>query len=91
LTKEEIIAGGEKLRKKVLRYRPRVLAVLGVGAYRTAFSQPKAAVGRQAELIGHTIVWVLPNPSGLNANYQPPQLAQLFRDLKEFVNTDKTD
>jgi double-stranded uracil-DNA glycosylase len=86
LTKDEILAGGEKLRKKVLRYRPRVLAVLGVGAYRTAFNQPKAAVGRQSELIGHTIVWVLPNPSGLNANYQPPQLAQLFRELKEFVD-----
>ena len=85
LTKEEIVAGGEELRKKVLRYRPRVLAVLGVGAYRTAFNQPKAAIGRQKDLIGKTIVWVLPNPSGLNANYQPARLAQLFRELKEFV------
>jgi len=85
LTKEEIVAGGEQLRKKVLRFRPRVLAVLGVGAYRTAFNQPKATVGRQNEMIGNTIVWVLPNPSGLNANYQPAQLAQLFRELKEFV------
>ena len=85
LTKEEIIAGGEKLRRKVLRYRPRVLAVLGVGAYRTAFNQPKAVVGRQNEMIGNTIVWVLPNPSGLNANYQPAQLAKLFRELNEFV------
>jgi TDG/mug DNA glycosylase family protein len=86
LTKKEIVAGGEELRKKVLRYRPRVLAVLGVGAYRTAFNQPRAAVGRQNEMIGNTIVWVLPNPSGLNANYQPAQLAQLFRELKEFVD-----
>ncbi|HZN08371.1 MAG TPA: G/U mismatch-specific DNA glycosylase [Pyrinomonadaceae bacterium] len=85
LTKEEIVAGGEQLRKKVLRFRPRVLAVLGVGAYRTAFNQPKATVGRQNEMIGSTIVWVLPNPSGLNANYQPAQLGQLFRELKEFV------
>ena len=85
LTKEEIVAGGEQLRKKVLRFRPRVLAVLGVGAYRTAFNQPKATVGRQNEMIGNTIVWVLPNPSGLNANYQPAQLGQLFRELKEFV------
>ena len=85
LTKEEIVAGGEQLRKKVLRFRPRVLAVLGVGAYRTAFNQPKATVGRQSEMIGNTIVWVLPNPSGLNANYQSAQLAQLFRELKEFV------
>ena len=85
LTKEEIVAGGEQLRKKVLRFRPLVLAVLGVGAYRTAFNQPKATVGRQNEMIGNTIVWVLPNPSGLNANYQPAQLGQLFRELKEFV------
>jgi TDG/mug DNA glycosylase family protein len=83
LTKEEIIAGGEQLRAKVLRYRPRVLAVLGVGAYRTAFNQPKATVGRQPETIGATILWVLPNPSGLNANYQAPELARLFRELKE--------
>lgn len=85
LTKEEIVAGGEKLRRKVLRYRPRVLAVLGVGAYRTAFDQPKAAVGRQEDRIADTVLWVLPNPSGLNANYQPAALAKLFRELRESV------
>lgn len=84
LSREEIIAGGEELRAKVLRYRPRVLAVLGVGAYRTAFNQPKATIGRQEETIGDTMLWVLPNPSGLNANYQPAALARLFRELKEF-------
>lgn len=86
LSREEIIAGGEQLRAKVLRYRPRVLAVLGVGAYRTAFNKPKATIGRQKEMIGDTILWVLPNPSGLNANYQPPDLARLFRELKEFTD-----
>jgi TDG/mug DNA glycosylase family protein len=85
LTREEMIAGGARLKRKVLRYRPKVLAVLGVGAYRAAFNQPKASVGRQAEQIGDTVVWVLPNPSGLNANYQPAQLAQLFRELRESV------
>lgn len=85
LTKEEIVAGGERLRAKVLRYRPKVLAILGVGAYRTAFNQPKATVGRQPDLIGNTVLWVLPNPSGLNANYQPAALARLFRELREFV------
>jgi len=85
LTKEEIVAGGERLRAKVFRYRPRVLAVLGVGAYRTAFNQPKAKVGRQEDVIGNTVLWVLPNPSGLNANYQPAQLAKLFRELREAV------
>jgi TDG/mug DNA glycosylase family protein len=83
LTKEEIIAGGKRLRAKVVRYRPRILAVLGLGAYRTAFNQPKAAVGPQEELIGRTRLWVLPNPSGLNANYQAADLARLFRELKE--------
>jgi TDG/mug DNA glycosylase family protein len=83
LTKEEIVAGGERLRAKVLRYRPRVLAVLGVGAYRTAFNQPKASVGRQEDRIGDTVLWVLPNPSGLNANYQPAHLAHLFRELRD--------
>ena len=83
LTKEEIVAGGARLRAKVLRYRPRVLAVLGVGAYRTAFNQPKAIVGRQEDRIGDTILWVLPNPSGLNANYQAADLARLFRELRD--------
>jgi TDG/mug DNA glycosylase family protein len=82
LTKEEIIEGGERLRVKVLRYRPRVLAVLGLGAYRTAFNKPKAVVGRQQDLFGHTVLWVLPNPSGLNANYQRADLARLFTDLR---------
>lgn len=83
LTKEEIIAGGKRLRAKVLRYRPRILAVLGLGAYRTAFNQPKATIGRQQDQIGDTVLWVLPNPSGLNANYQAPDLARLFRELRE--------
>jgi double-stranded uracil-DNA glycosylase len=84
LTKDEIIAGGKRLQMKVLRYRPKILAILGLGAYRTAFNQPKATVGRQPDLIGNTILWVLPNPSGLNANYQAPDLARLFRELREF-------
>src|SRR5215204_3294679 len=83
LTKEEILSGGENLRAKVLRYHPRILAVLGVGAYRTAFNQPKAVIGRQEDQLGNTILWVLPNPSGLNANYQAADLARLFRELRE--------
>jgi TDG/mug DNA glycosylase family protein len=83
LTKGEIVKGGERLKAKVLRYRPRVLAVLGVGAYRTAFNQPKATVGLQEQRIGDTMLWVLPNPSGLNANYQAADLAKLFRELRE--------
>jgi TDG/mug DNA glycosylase family protein len=89
LTKDEIVAGGERLRAKVLRYRPKVLAVLGVGAYRTAFNKPKANIGRQEDQIGQTVLWVLPNPSGLNANYQAADLARLFRELK--TATDNTE
>ena len=85
LTKDEILAGGKVLISKVLRYRPRVLAILGLGAYRTAFKKPKAGIGRQTEMIGGTIVWVLPNPSGLNANYQAADLARLFRELRDAV------
>ena len=85
LTKEELLEGGARLRAKVLRYRPKVLAILGLGAYRTAFNQPKAVAGRQQDLIGNTVLWVLPNPSGLNANYQPADLARLFRELKQSV------
>jgi TDG/mug DNA glycosylase family protein len=85
LSKEEILEGGKRLTAKVLRYRPRVLAILGVGAYRVAFNQSKAVVGRQKEMIGATIVWVLPNPSGLNANYQAADLARLFRELRDAV------
>jgi TDG/mug DNA glycosylase family protein len=85
LTKDEIVRGGKRLAAKVRRYQPRVLAILGVGAYRVAFDRPKAVVGLQEEKIGETLLWVLPNPSGLNANYQAPDLARMFRELKGFV------
>jgi TDG/mug DNA glycosylase family protein len=82
---EEYVAGGRRLRAKVLRQRPRALAVLGVGAYRTAFARPDAAVGEQPERIGTTRLWVLPNPSGLNANYSLADLGALFAELRERV------
>ncbi len=83
LTPEELAAGGKSLRRKVLKHRPRVLAVLGVTAYRLAFNEPKAAMGEQALRIGSTRGWVLPNPSGLNAHYTPRQLAEVFRAFRE--------
>ena len=82
LTKEDFIKGGKRLRAKVRRYRPRIVAVLGVGAYREAFTQPKAVIGEQPERIGDARVWVLPNPSGLNANYQLNDLVKLFKELR---------
>jgi TDG/mug DNA glycosylase family protein len=86
LTKEEIVAGGKRLAAKVRRYRPRLLAVLGMGAYRLAFSQPRALVGPQELMIGETVLWVLPNPSGLNANYQQRELTRLFSELNAFAS-----
>jgi double-stranded uracil-DNA glycosylase len=82
LTREDFIAGGRALAAKVKRYRPRVVAILGVGAYRNAFAKPKAQIGEQPERIHDGRVWVLPNPSGLNANYQLDDLVRLFLDLK---------
>ncbi|HEX8635223.1 MAG TPA: G/U mismatch-specific DNA glycosylase [Pyrinomonadaceae bacterium] len=82
LSAAEYVEGGRKLEATVRRYRPAFLAVLGVGAYRTAFARPKAALGLQPESIGDTSVWVLPNPSGLNAHYQPKDLARMFRELR---------
>jgi double-stranded uracil-DNA glycosylase len=83
LTAEEIVLGGRRLMAKVRRFQPRVLAVLGVGAYRTAWNQPRAGLGLQEATIGETHIWVLPNPSGLNAHYQLEGLAQLYRELRE--------
>ena len=85
LTPEDYAQGGKRLEAKVRKYTPKVLAVLGVGAYRTAFGRPKAKVGRQDDTIGATVVWVLPNPSGLNAHYQLNGLADVFRQLREEV------
>ena len=83
LSGEELRAGARALAKKVRRFRPRFLAVLGIGAWRAAFERPKAVLGEQEELIGATRVWVLPNPSGLNAHYQPAELARLFGELRQ--------
>lgn len=86
LRDEEIVAGGERLASTVEEYAPRVLAVLGVGAYKTAFARPRAVPGPQEHYIGTTQLWVLPNPSGLNAHYQLPVLVPLFRALREAVD-----
>ena len=83
LTNEEIIAGGKALVQKIKKFKPQFLAVLGIGAYRTAFNQPKARLGLQNETIGETRIWLLPNPSGLNAHYQLGDLAKLFGELKQ--------
>ena len=86
LTRDDFIAGGRRLAAKVKRHHPTIVAILGVGAYRHAFDQPKAQIGEQPERIHDARVWVLPNPSGLNANYQLPELVKLFKQLRHAVD-----
>jgi TDG/mug DNA glycosylase family protein len=82
LADDEIRAGVPRLRELVGRWRPRAVAVLGVSAYRVAFARPKAAVGRQPEPFEGALLWVLPNPSGLNAHYQQPALTAEYAALR---------
>jgi TDG/mug DNA glycosylase family protein len=78
----EFVEGRRHLATKVRKYRPKIVAFLGVGAYCHGFGLKKAAIGRQPERFEGAEVWVLPNPSGLNANYQLPELVKLFRALR---------
>jgi double-stranded uracil-DNA glycosylase len=90
LEPHELRAGQQRLAANVRRYQPQMVAVLGIGAYRTAFARPRAMLGRQPERLEGTAVWVLPNPSGLNAHYQLDDLARVFRDLREAVEQDRS-
>jgi double-stranded uracil-DNA glycosylase len=88
LTPAELKTGGERLQSLVAAHHlrglgPRVLAVAGVTAYRAAFARPRAAIGPQPEPLGAAPVWVLPNPSGLNASWTLPRLTEAFRELRE--------
>ncbi|MBV9205703.1 MAG: G/U mismatch-specific DNA glycosylase [Actinobacteria bacterium] len=82
LTAAELRSGGERLLALVRDRRPRILAIAGVTAYRTAFGHPRAATGPQPGPLGGARVWVLPNPSGLNAAWPTPRLIEAFRDLR---------
>ncbi|MGQ0703874.1 MAG: G/U mismatch-specific DNA glycosylase [Gemmatimonadales bacterium] len=85
LTREELVAGGRRLVRKVRRYRPSWIAVLGIGAYRAAFNRSRAKAGRQRERLSGAGLWLLPNPSGLNANHQLPELVRRFRRLRRVL------
>jgi TDG/mug DNA glycosylase family protein len=83
----EFTEGARLLAGKARQLQPAWLAVLGVTAYRAAFGQSGAGVGRQEEVLGTTRIWVLPNPSGLNARWTAPKLIEAFRDLRRHVES----
>jgi TDG/mug DNA glycosylase family protein len=83
---EELRAGAVALEAKAARHRPRAVAVVGMGAYRTAFRRPRATLGRQPEKLAGAEVWMLPNPSGLQARYQLPDLVAAFEELREALS-----
>src|SRR3954454_19433614 len=88
LTNDELRAGGKRLEAKVKRWRPTVVAFVGIGPYRIVSGIKDARVGLQETPFGGCHAWVLPNPSGLNAHYQPAALAQLFGDLRLWANAE---
>ena len=83
LTGDELRAGASSLAARVADYRPRVLAMLGITAWRSAWKRPQARLGPQPERLGTTAIWVLPNPSGLNAHHQLEDLARAYREMAE--------
>ena len=82
LSDEELRAGARRLERLVRKHRPVYVAFLGIGAYRTAYGRPGASIGPQPDRIGDARVWLLPNPSGLNAHHQLPALTVAFRRLR---------
>jgi double-stranded uracil-DNA glycosylase len=82
LGRAELQAGGERLAALVAKYRPRIVAIAGVTAYRTAFGHPRASTGPQPERLGGARVWVVPNPSGLNAHWSLDAIAAAFSALR---------
>jgi TDG/mug DNA glycosylase family protein len=86
LSPEQLRAGAAALERRVARIKPTVVAMLGITAYRTAFARPKAQVGRQQETLGGVTLWVVPNPSGLNAHARLADLASAYREAAVAAN-----
>jgi TDG/mug DNA glycosylase family protein len=86
LSVAELREGARQLEAKVGKLQPRCVAVLGLQAYRTAFLRAEAVIGAQPELLGGALLWLLPNPSGLQAHYQLPEMSEMFKSL--FVATE---
>ena len=88
LSAAELREGATQLEARVRMLRPRCVAVLGLQAYRVAFRRPDAVIGRQPERLGDALLWLLPNPSGLQAHYQLPEMSEMFKSL--FVATESS-
>jgi TDG/mug DNA glycosylase family protein len=91
VNKDELRAGTRTVRRKVLKHKPRFLAVCGLVAYRLGFEQTKAQVGLQEARIGSSAVWLLPNPSGLNAFHQPAVLQTMFEQFRTALDLDRAE
>ena len=85
LSDDELQSGARRLEERLARLKPRIVAILGIGAYRTGFDRPHATLGKQEERLGDARLWALPNPSGLNAHYQLDDLIERFRALRDAV------
>jgi TDG/mug DNA glycosylase family protein len=85
LSRDELQAGAAALEREVAACAPRLVAMLGLTAFRVAFGRPQAGMGLQAETLGGRPVWVLPNPSGLNAHYKPADFARLYGEAAEWA------
>jgi TDG/mug DNA glycosylase family protein len=85
LTLDELRNGKKRLERTVKRYRPRIVAIVGITAYRAAFDRPEAMLGEQPDRLFDSILWVLPNTSGLNAHHQAPDFERAFSELRRAV------
>jgi double-stranded uracil-DNA glycosylase len=85
LTVAELRAGAAALEERVREWEPRLVAVVGVVAYRAAFARPQAAMGLQEEQVGGRPVWVLPNPSGRSAHYKPADFARVYGEARAYA------
>jgi TDG/mug DNA glycosylase family protein len=83
LDRDELRAGARRLERNVRRYRPAIVAFVGIGAYRDAFDRPRATLGLQEETLAGARIWVLPNTSGLNANHRPADFTREFLALRK--------
>jgi TDG/mug DNA glycosylase family protein len=85
LSAAELRSGAPRLEHKAVALAPACVAVLGMQAYRVAFGRPRADPGRQAERLGRSMLWLLPNPSGLQARYQMPEMIEMWEELAAAV------